>query len=164
MKSGTFAQCGISKPPDAVTRPLLYIILSMFFSIMPGLADARQRPLHIVMNDRGGVVSQRQKEIETIRISGTRVEIRGAVCLSSCTMYLGSPDVCVSPKTSFGFHGPTDHGRPLKKRQFDYWSNIIAAYYPKKLSNWYMQTARYRLQGYYSLSGAQLIEMGFKSC
>ncbi|WP_319824137.1 hypothetical protein [Thalassovita sp.] len=136
----------------------------MFFSIMPAICDARQRPLHIVMNDRGGVVSQRQQEIEAIRISGSRVEIRGAVCLSSCTMFLGSPDVCVSPKTRFGFHGPTDHGRPLNKPQFDYWSKIIASHYPTALSSWYMRIARHRTSGYYSLTGAQLIEMGFKSC
>ncbi len=116
------------------------------------------------MNDRGGVISERQKEIQTLAAKGARVEIRGAVCMSTCTMFLGSPELCISPNTRFGFHGPSDHGRPLTARQFDYWSKIIASYYPKTLARWYLSTARHRTNGYFNLSGKQLIRMGIPAC
>ncbi len=122
------------------------------------------QPVFIVRDDRGGLVSDRQAQIRRLQQKNTRIEIRGTVCLSSCTMYLGADNVCVVPRTRFGFHGPSDHGKPLSHPQFDYWSQVIADHYPKHLARWYMQTARHLSQGYYHLTGAQLIEMGFPNC
>lgn len=136
--------------------------------LAPHVADhshARpEQPVFTVQDDRGGLVSERQAQIRRLLRNGTRIEIRGSVCLSSCTMYLGVPDVCVLPRTRFGFHGPSDHGKPLSHRQFNYWSQVIADHYPKHLSRWYMQTARHLSKGYYHLTGAQLIELGFPNC
>jgi len=120
--------------------------------------------VRVVQNDRGGVVSRRAQEIAKIQSQGQRVEIRGGVCLSSCTMYLGSGDVCVDPDTKFGFHGPSYYGKPLKSEEFEYWSEVISSYYPKNLRNWYMTKGRYKLDGYYTLYGAQLIQMGIPQC
>ncbi|WP_172331476.1 hypothetical protein [Mangrovicoccus sp. HB161399] len=59
----------------------------------------------VIRNDRGGSVPERIALIETLRRQNSRVEIRGAECLSACTMHLGLPGVCVVRRTSFGFHG-----------------------------------------------------------
>lgn len=120
--------------------------------------------VRVVQNDRGGVVGRRAQEIAQIQSQGQRVEIRGSVCLSSCTMYLGSGDVCVDPKTKFGFHGPSYYGKPLKTEEFEYWSAVISSFYPQNLRNWYMTKGRYKFDGYYTLYGAQLIQMGVPKC
>ena len=122
------------------------------------------RGVIVVGNDRGGYVGQRAQQIRRIRAAGQRVEIRGRVCLSSCTMYLGLQNTCVSPRTTFGFHGPTRNGRRLTGGEFEYWSKIIADHYPVGLRTWYMETARNRVTNYYRLSGRELIQMGVKPC
>jgi hypothetical protein len=119
---------------------------------------------YIVRNDRGGDVETRAKQIQNLAARQARVEIRGKHCLSSCTMFLGAPDVCVSPGTRFGFHGPSDHGRPLPAHRFEYWSQVIAAHYPPNLAKWYMEKARHLNHGYYFLTGEQLIQMGVRRC
>ncbi|WP_420567095.1 hypothetical protein [Thalassovita sp.] len=127
-------------------------------------ARAAQPKDYVVMNDRGGLVSARLTEIAELTAKGTRIQIRGRVCLSSCTMFLGAKNICVDPQTRFGFHAPTDHGRPLSPKAFEYWSHVIAAHYPRYLANWYLKTGRHLHKGYYYLTGAQLIEMGFVGC
>ncbi|MGH1355090.1 MAG: hypothetical protein ACRBBS_08435 [Thalassovita sp.] len=120
--------------------------------------------VRVVHNDRGGVVGNRAQEIASIQSRHQRVEIRGRVCLSSCTMYLGAGDVCVDPNTKFGFHGPSAHGRPLEPQQFEYWSAVIASYYPERLRDWYMTEGRYKSDGYFTMYGAQLIRLGIAQC
>lgn len=121
------------------------------------------RPL-IVRNDRGGLVGARAEEIIRLRKSGRRVELRGRVCLSSCTMYLGVPNLCVSVGTTFGFHGPSYYGQPLSARDFEYWSQLIAAHYPDALKRWYLAKGRHRKSGYYQVKGSALIAMGVPRC
>lgn len=123
-----------------------------------------QAAVYIVNNDRGGIIGTRAAEIRRLNSSGQRVEIRGQVCLSSCTMYLGAGDVCVSPDTRFGFHGPSYYGKPLEPRYFDYWSDVLADHYPAPLRKWFMSTARYRQTGYYTILGAELIRLGVEAC
>ena len=118
----------------------------------------------VIRNDRGGYVGQRAEQIRQIRRSGQRVEIRGSVCLSSCTMYLGLANTCISPNTTFGFHGPSRHGRRLAPDEFEYWSALIARHYPATLRSWYMETGRTRITSYYRLSGRELIRMGVRAC
>lgn len=130
----------------------------------PAQATPQAKPLHITKNLRGGVVSDRVKEIKHIIASGERVRLDAAKCLSSCTMYLGTPDVCVTPAATFGFHGPQNARTPLTPRQFEYWSQVIASHYPKPLANWYMATGRHIKNGYYFLTGKQLIKLGVARC
>ena len=118
----------------------------------------------IVRNDRGGIVGVRADEIRRLKASGQRVEIQGNICLSSCTMYLGAGDVCINPDTRFGFHGPSYYGKPLAPEYFEYWSEVIADHYPKPVRDWFMQKARHRLNGYYTVKGAELIRLGLPSC
>ena len=123
-----------------------------------------QASAFIVRNDRGGIVGERVEEIRRLKATGQRVEIQGNICLSSCTMYLGAGDVCVNPDTRFGFHGPSYYGQPLAPEYFEYWSEVIAEYYPKPVRDWFMEKARHRLNGYYTIKGTELIRLGMRSC
>lgn len=148
----------------ALFTPVSATAQQMAIQVMEYRQPPAGQRVFIVHDDRGGVISERQHQIQSLTAQGTRIEIRGNVCLSSCTMYLGAPDVCVLPKTRFGFHGPSNHGRPLTSNQFEYWSQVIADHYPAPLDRWYMSTARHLTQGYYYLSGAQLITLGLTAC
>jgi hypothetical protein len=127
-------------------------------------AAASSRQVMIIGNDQGGLVSSRAEEISRIIAQGTQVEIRGQVCYSSCTMYLGLPNTCVLPQTSFGFHGPSHYGRQLSARDFEYWSQIIAAHYPAPLRSWYLAEGRTRVTDYFRISGTELIRLGVRQC
>ena len=118
----------------------------------------------VIGNDMGGIVGNRAAEIQRINATGARVEIRGDVCVSSCTMYLGVGDVCVSPDTDFSFHGPSFFGADLPPRDFDYWSQVIASHYNAPLRDWFMREARFRNFRPITLSGQELIRIGYPSC
>lgn len=118
----------------------------------------------IIRNDMGGRIDTRAVEIEKLKSEGRAVELRGEVCLSSCTMYLGLDNVCVDHRTKFGFHGPSEYGRPMPTEYFEYWSEFLAGYYKKPLSRWFMTKARFTLHDYFPLSGKELIRMGYADC
>ncbi len=118
----------------------------------------------VVGTDHGGLLGARAAQVEQLRREGRRVEIRGKFCLSSCTMFLGAGDVCVSPRTVFGFHGPSYYGRPLPAEQFDYWSGVMSNNYVPVLRATFMSTWRYRIDGYIRLTGMDLIRMGYRAC
>lgn len=121
-------------------------------------------PVRVIENDRGGYIGARAIEIGQINGTGARVELRGRICYSACTMYLGADDVCVSETTTFGFHGPSQQGRPLAPRQFEHWSEVMAAHYNAPLRDWFMREARYRINGYYRVTGESLIALGYPRC
>lgn len=125
---------------------------------------AQSREALVIQSNLGGRVGVRANEVISIRSSGQQVRIVGPLCLSSCTMYLGSGNVCISPKTVFGFHGPSFYGAPLSNSGFEYWSDVISSFYRVPLRNWYMTTARHTTSGMHRLSGAQLIKMGYAQC
>lgn len=129
-----------------------------------GLALNGPSPAHalqpmIIGDDHGGVVSNRVREIRRLQATGRPVEIRGTHCFSSCTMFLALKALCVHPQTQFGFHGPTEFGKPLLPQQFEYWSTVIASHYPPALRRWYMQTARHSLTRHHYMSGADLARL-----
>lgn len=117
----------------------------------------------VISNDRGGLIGQRSKEVRALRDGGQVVELRGK-CISACTMYLALPKACVSRSAVFGFHGPSWYGRPLSEAEFEHWSQLMANHYREPLRSWYLKTARYRINGYYTLSGAELVRMGYAPC
>ncbi|MEP4037921.1 hypothetical protein [Pseudophaeobacter sp.] len=127
-------------------------------------ASAAGQTPYVVGNDRGGFVRDRLIELRNLRSSGRQVEIRGRVCYSTCTMLLGLPNACVSPNTTFGFHGPSQSGRRLSPEKFDFYSRVIAANYPQELNDWYMQTGRKRINSIYKIKGSQIIKMGVRAC
>lgn len=62
--------------------------------------------LRITAPDFGGDVTARILHVRSLDAAGTRVEIDTGTCLSACTFYLSMDDVCVTPDSRFGFHGP----------------------------------------------------------
>lgn len=118
----------------------------------------------VIKNDYGGSVRKRYEEIQVINQKRQKVEIRGHVCISSCTMYLGAKNVCVSPKTTFGFHGPYRFGARLTSAEFDQWSNVISSHYPSSVRSWYMQKARHQTSSITRVKGSELIRMGVSRC
>lgn len=127
-------------------------------------ANAAQRAPYVVGNDRGGYLHDRLIELGNLQRNGTRVQIRGKVCYSTCTMYIGLSGTCVDPSTTFGFHGPSKSGRRLDPQQFDYFSKVMADYYPAPLKDWFMRKGRHQISGVYKMKGTELIKMGVQSC
>lgn len=122
------------------------------------------RPAMVIGDDYGGEILTRIHEIRDIRRQARAVRITGSVCYSSCTMLIGLKTACVSPHTTFGFHGPSRHGQRLSKTDFDRASRIIAAHYPPALRDWYLTTARHEIDDVLRLSGADLIAAGVRAC
>jgi hypothetical protein len=140
--------------------PVLGLVLT--FGILVQAAAAQQ--VIVIGNDRGGYVGERARLVDQIRAANVRVEITGRICYSACTMYLGAGNVCISPSTTFGFHGPTRNGRSLAPADFDRWSAVMARYYAPPLRDWYMQTARFENSGVVQVRGSQLLQLGYASC
>lgn len=136
--------------------------LALILALTPLTGMAQQ--VIVIGDDRGGRVAERARLVDQIREAHARVEIRGRVCYSACTMYLGAGDVCVSPATTFGFHGPSRDGRALSRDDLDHWSAVMARYYVAPLRDWYMTTARHRHDRVERLSGADLIRLGYPAC
>ena len=169
-------------PEQAALRPQISVawrnagIKGLFFKVVllaamslagPGTAqaaDASRAGAYVVNNDRGGFIRNRLIELRNLRASGRRVEIRGNICYSTCTMLLGLPQTCISPDTTFGFHGPSKMGLRLKPKQFEYFSQVIAQYYPAPLQSWYMSTGRNRINGVHRIRGSEIIRMGIRAC
>lgn len=118
----------------------------------------------VIGNDRGGKVKARLIELNDLQRRARSVRILGDFCYSTCTMYLGLPQTCVSRDTVFGFHGPTRRGRPLDPALFDYASRVIAHHYPATIKRWYLDTGRHEIRGLYKMKGAELIRHGIKEC
>jgi hypothetical protein len=118
----------------------------------------------VINGDPGGSVRERYGEIQQINRLGQRIEIRRGSCMSSCTMFLGARNVCVTPTAVFGFHGPYRFGSKLTQAEFDRWSNVISAHYPPAIKTWYMTSARYSTRKPTKLTGAELIRLGVQRC
>ncbi|MCR8549476.1 hypothetical protein M4578_16725 [Salipiger sp. P9] len=155
-------------PIVTVLARCLVLGLALLALALPGAAApygwGSGGAVRVIGNDSGGALKPRIEEVRRMRARGDRVEIRGSYCRSSCTLYLGAGDVCVSPATQFGFHGPGYPGRPIRYDRFDYWSQRMAAHYPPELSAWFLTRARFVTAGYMTLSGAELIRMGVPPC
>lgn len=119
-----------------------------------------------VRNDPGGILAERVREIERIRASGVQVRIVDGYCNSACTMYLGVPNTCASEKVSFGFHGPMSqfYGMALPPDDFEYWSGVMASYYPRAIQDWFLKEARFTTVGLIKVSGRELIKLGVREC
>lgn len=136
-------------------------IAAIFYIALTTCASAKT-----VRNDSGGVLDERVTEIAHLRATGEQVRI-GGYCNSACTMYLGLPNACVSPRAVFGFHGPMSqfYGMPLLADEFEHWSRVMASHYPEPIRTWYMQEARYALTDTRDVTGRTLIKLGAaKAC
>jgi len=142
------------------------LLAFVYLALAAGMAVAADSRHLVIQNDNGGAVTARARQIAALKRDQIRLEIRGDYCMSSCTMYLSLPDVCVTPQTIFGFHGPSSpiYGVGLLPAEFDRWSRMIAAYYPEPIRSWYMTTGRNRTVGFYRYSGRELIRIGIRQC
>lgn len=131
-------------------------------ALLPAAADAQQA--YVVGSDRGGYLHDRLVELSNLQRNNVRVEIRGRVCYSTCTMFLGLPGACLDPNTTFGFHGPSRSGRRLAQADFDYFSQVMADYDPAPLRDWFMAEGRNRISGIYKIKGSEIIRMGVPAC
>ncbi|WP_341366850.1 hypothetical protein [Yoonia sp. BS5-3] len=138
--------------------------LTMALGAAGSVASAQSQAALIVQNDRGGLIGARAREISDLNARDIQVQLRGRICYSSCTMYLGAEQVCVDPETIFGFHGPSQRGRALPPDRFEHWSAVMAGHYNAPLRDWFLSEARHRISGYYRISGASLIALGYQAC
>jgi len=145
-----------------IAAKLIAVLGMVSAPLLPTVATAQQS--YVVGNDRGGYLHDRLIELRNLEQNKVRVEIRGRVCYSTCTMFLGLPDACVDPDTIFGFHGPSSSGRRLAQTDFDYFSRVMADYYPKPLREWFMAEGRNRISGVYKVKGSRIIAMGVPAC
>lgn len=122
------------------------------------------RPPLVVQNDVGGPLRSRIHAIIELKQSARPVRIIGDVCYSTCTLYIGLAETCVSPDTVFGFHGPSAYGKPLDPASFERASQLIAAHYPEPVRNWYLKIARHEITGLFKVKGAVLINLGVAQC
>ncbi len=160
------AQSLLSKGRMMLTRAALAGAVGLAALLPLGVTSTAEaaQPSYVVKSDRGGYLHDRLIELNNLRRNGVRVEIRGRVCYSTCTMFLGLPHSCVDPQTTFGFHGPSRSGRRLAQAEFDYFSQVMAEHYPKPLRQWFMHTGRKRISGVHKIKGSELISMGVQAC
>lgn len=162
----TYAPEGIrpASGPSVGTQGLvaLLLVFGLFFNSLPNRASGSETL--VIYNDYGGLLHKRLSQLEVLRRSGQRVEIRGQHCYSTCTLFLALPNACISPETLFGFHGPSRSGARLQPSVFEKYSRLIANHYPRKLRNWYLRKGRTRIDGLYKMAGHRLVRMGAKSC
>lgn len=150
---------------QGLTKAAITCVLIVYGASASAQTSARlQSSPMVVHNDRGGLLRARLLSLGELRQSQRPIKITGALCYSTCTMYLGLPQTCISSDTTFGFHGPSSYGRNLDQRMFERASLIISNYYPPALRSWYLSTGRYRVSGLYKISGKQIVEMGVKEC
>ncbi len=159
----TFNYCKLRRLLRVGAVPLALALFGAPFSL-PLFAAANTTV--IIRDDSGGGVIERALLIQNYQTRGVRVEIRGEFCMSACTMYLRLNDICITPRTLFGFHGPSSvfHGVALDADSFERWSQVMADHYPEPIRSWFLDTGRFRTVGFHEFSGRQLIAMGIAKC
>ncbi|MDE0590907.1 hypothetical protein OU789_13300 [Halocynthiibacter sp. C4] len=150
--------------PRIATEVVCRVTVSLLFTCwLYSLAFAETV---VIRNDAGGNLIDRVATIERYRKSDTNVEIRKGYCASACTLFLGLPSVCVEKGARFGFHGPSSAytGISLPPDKFEYWSRRMALYYPPRIADWFLKSARFRLVGFHYISGSEMIRQGISEC
>lgn len=158
---------GKARPYGGGLKLMAGIVALTAFTALPSLSVAQtvlRDGTTVIGDDRGGGVRARILQIREMRAKGNPVRIEGRICLSSCTMYIGMPETCVSPNTTFGFHGPSLGGRPMDPVDFENTSRIIASFYPEPIRTWYMNEGRTVIDGVFRMSGAEVIRHGVRQC
>lgn len=130
----------------------------LFFAVilMTPQAQAHKQKAQVIRNDAGGNVNRYLMEVSAAAAFGKPVQIDGW-CASACTLYLGSPYTCVTPRATLAFHAPWG-GSPTQNRNA---AQVIATRLPAPVGRWYLQNAA-TLTGknYLTLSAQQLVSMG----
>lgn len=129
------------------------------------LSPSMQGAEVLVGNHKGGYLYGIIADVKDINALSLPVRITGNYCLSSCTLFLGAHQVCVSQTTRFGFHKPGNYVGMKHLPPKIVWRAIrhVAEYYNAPLSAWWRSTASKSSTLTY-LSGSELIRMGYKPC
>lgn len=110
--------------------------------------------------DGGGNVMQFYKNIKTGNRSFIPIVISGT-CASSCTMKLGSNNVCIDPDATLLFHQASHHGTSIKS---EYDTKILMSMYPKTIQNWVRNNGALNSHELTKMTGAEAIILGIRSC
>lgn len=141
-----------------------FVVVAAFAAVVSSVALAQGPAVVVIRDDPGGEIPARIRQMAELRAEGARVELRGSLCASACTLLLALDRVCVDRQTQFAFHGPSHYGRPLPPENFEYWSAFMARHYREPVRTWFMTTARFTIDGYRTLTGADLIRFGYPAC
>ena len=150
--------------------PAAWVTVALTFWLAPAMAaptgSAGISPVtpYVVRDEFGGSVKKRMRQIRELNAANRPIEIRGNVCMSSCTMFLGARQVCVDPKTTFVFHGPFRYFSRLSPREFEFWSVTIASYYPKPIHDWYLREGRHKVLRVFEMTGQEVMRHGIPAC
>lgn len=140
-----------------------WCLIAIIIAVLAGCSvriDDTTKDTHTIYYDEGGSIPQRLAELYEFQSRNVSVVVPSdGICMSACTLYLGLPDTCVSPNSTFKFHGPVGAG---DKKEVTI--RIIASKYPPKLRRWYYDSGAYKSVSYKTLSGQELISMGVKKC
>lgn len=126
----------------------------------------RMRNARVIVRDHpGGYLAGTIADVEDINALGLPVRIIGRSCHSACTLFLGARDVCVSPRTSFGFHQPgRAKGRGLLDQgTLDAAIRKAAEMYRPGLRDWWLKRGS-RSKRLVYLSGRDLTRFGYRPC
>lgn len=126
----------------------------------------RMRNAQVIVRDHpGGYLMGTIADVEDINALGLPVRIVGRSCVSACTLFLGARDVCVSQRTSFGFHQPgRAKGRgPLDPGTLDAAIRKAAEQYRPGLRDWWLKRGS-RSKRLTYLSGRELTRFGYRKC
>ena len=119
----------------------------------------------IVGNHPGGYLYGTIADVEDINTLSLPVRITGDFCVSSCTLFLGADDVCISRTTRFGFHKPGNYVGLGQISSKVAWRATyrVAEYFNPSLSAWWLRTGSKSSSLKY-LTGLELIRMGYNEC
>jgi hypothetical protein len=117
-------------------------------------------------SNRGGAV---QEYLDYLKGARPNMRLDGEYH-SAATMFLAIEGACVTPNSTFYFHGPSARmeGLGLPLDEFERVSRQMADQYAKagpKLADWFMEVGRYRIgPNFYRVTGVTLIKLGVKQC
>lgn len=128
----------------------------MFFAIVLAAPQAQALQVRVIRNDAGGSVSRYLMDATAASAFGQPIKIDGW-CASACTLYLGSPYTCVTPRAKLAFHAP----RGGSAQQNRHAAQVMAGKLPPAVGRWYMQNAAHLTgKNYQMLTAKQLVRMG----
>lgn len=128
----------------------------IFFAIVLITPQAQAQKIRVIRNDAGGNVNRYLMDASAASAFGQQIKIDGW-CASACTLYLGSPYTCVTPRAKLAFHAP----RGGSAQQNRHAAQVMAGKLPPVVGRWYMQNAAHLTgQNYQMLTAKQLVRMG----
>lgn len=141
---------------NAAQRCAARISRVLFFAIVLITSQAQAQKIRVIRNDAGGNVNRYLMDSNIASAFAQKITIDGW-CASACTLYLGSPYTCVTPRAKLAFHAP----RGGTAQQNRHAAQVMAGKLPPSVGRWYMQNAAHLTgQNYQMLTANQLVRMG----